>query len=124
MHAQLIQRQLDAYNAKDIDALLAAYAPDAQHFEIHGALLGTGHEELRERFLVRFEEPDLYATLLQRIVSGNFVVDHEIITRNFPEGKGSIELLCVYEIVDGLIQRASFAMSNKKLDAEETVSDN
>ena len=118
LYEELIQRQLEAYNAKDIDALLATYSPDAQHFEIHGNLLASGHHELRKRFLLRFEEPDLYATLLQRVIAGNFVVDHEIVTRTFPEGKGSIEMLCIYEIADGLIQRASFKMSNKMLDAE------
>jgi hypothetical protein len=29
----VVQRQLDAYNARDIDALLAIYAADAQMFE-------------------------------------------------------------------------------------------
>lgn len=48
---------------------------------------------------------------------GNFVVDHELITRNFPEGRGTIEMLCVYEVVDGYIQRASFALGEKKLGA-------
>jgi len=45
-------------------------------------------------------------------VMGNIVVDHEKITRNFPEGRGSLEMLCVYEIKDGLIQKASFATYN------------
>ena len=32
--AAVVQRQLDAYNARDVDALLATYADDAQTFEI------------------------------------------------------------------------------------------
>lgn len=34
MHAPetIVQRQLDAYNAKDLDALLATYAPHIQVF--------------------------------------------------------------------------------------------
>jgi hypothetical protein len=31
--AAVVQRQLDAYNAKDIDALMQTYAADAQQFE-------------------------------------------------------------------------------------------
>lgn len=111
----IVQAQLDAYNAKDIEALLQTYAADAQHFTLHGGLLAEGHEQLRPRFLARFEEPDLHAELLSRIVLGNVVTDAERITRNFPEGIGTLEMLCVYEIVDGLIQRASFALGEKKL---------
>ncbi len=113
----LIQRQLDAYNAKDMDALLATYAPDAEQFELHGARLAAGHAQLRERFALRFAEPDLHAQLLSRTVMGSVVVDHERITRNFPEGKGSIEMLCVYEVAGGVITRATFALGAKKLAA-------
>ena len=111
----IVQAQLDAYNAKDIEALLRTYAPDAQHFTLHGGLLAQGHEQLRPRFLARFEEPDLHAKLLSRIVVGNVVTDAELITRNFPEGVGTVEMLCIYEAADGRIQRASFALGEKTL---------
>ena len=45
----------------------------------------------------------------------NIVTDHELITRNFPEGRGTIEMLCVYEVVNGRIQKASFAVGDKRL---------
>jgi putative hydrolase of HD superfamily len=107
--AAVVQAQLDAYNAKDIDALMRAYAPDAQQFTLHGPLLAQGHEAIRPRYAARFVEPDLHARLLSRTVLGNFVTDLEIVTRNFPEGRGTVEMLCIYEVVDGRIQRASFA---------------
>jgi hypothetical protein len=31
--ASIVQRQLDAYNARDIDALMAIYAEDVEHYE-------------------------------------------------------------------------------------------
>ena len=107
--ATVIQQQLDAYNAKDVDALLAIYAPDAELYALHGALLAKGHAELRERFVARFQEQDLHALLLSRTLMGHVVVDLERITRNFPEGLGHMEMLCVYEVSEGRIQRASFA---------------
>jgi putative hydrolase of HD superfamily len=113
----VVQAQLDAYNAKDIDALLATYAPDAEQFALHGERLAKGHSEMRPRFLSRFAEPDLHARLLSRTAMGNIVVDLELITRNFPEGRGTLEMLCVYEVADGYIQKASFATGAKKLDA-------
>jgi putative hydrolase of HD superfamily len=111
----VVQAQLDAYNAKDLDALMNTYAPDAQQFALHGALLAQGHEQIRPRYQERFAEPDLQARLLTRQVAGNFVTDLEIVTRNFPEGRGTVEMLCVYEVVDGRIVRASFATGEKRL---------
>lgn len=111
----LVQRQLDAYNDKNIDGWLSTYAKDAKQFSLHGECLATGHEEMCQRIAVRFAEPDLHARLLNRVVMGNVVVDHEVITRNFPEGKGEIEMLCVYEIENGLIKTASFSVGQPKL---------
>lgn len=111
----VVQRQLDAYNARDLDAWLATYHPDAEQFELHGPLLARGREAFAERMRVRFAEPDLHATLLSRVVMGKMVVDHERVTRNFPEGPGSIEMLCVYEVADGVIVKASFAFAGPVL---------
>lgn len=113
----VVQAQLDAYNARDIEALLRAYAPDAEQYMLHGERLAQGHEQLRSRFLARFAEPDLHARLLARTVMGAVVVDYEVVTRNFPEGQGTMEMLCVYEVLNGRIRKASFAFGEKKLDA-------
>lgn len=104
--AGVVQRQLDAYNARDIEALLAVYADDAQLFEHPSTLLAVGTAQLRERFAARFREPNLHAELLHRRVVGRIVVDHERVTRTFPAGPGTIELVMIYEIVGGRIQRA------------------
>ena len=112
---QIVQQQLDAYNAKNIDALLATYAADAHQYRLHGELLAQGHAQMRARFLTRFAEPDLHARLLSRLVMGNIVTDLELVTRNFPEGLGTLEMLCIYELADGVIHTASFAISEKRL---------
>lgn len=113
----VVQVQLEAYNRRDIEALLATYAPDAEQFALHGERMAKGHAEMRPRFLARFAEPDLHARLVSRAVMANAVVDVEIITRNFPEGRGTLEMLCVYEVAEGRIQKASFLSGDKKLDA-------
>lgn len=112
---QVVQAQLDAYNAKDLDALLATYAPDAEQWALGGERLARGHAEMRPRFAARFAEPDLHAKLLSRTAMGGIVVDHERITRNFPEGRGTLEMLCIYEVSGGLIRRATFAIGDKVL---------
>jgi hypothetical protein len=111
----LIQRQLDAYNARDVDALLATYAPDAHQYEHPGKLLAAGHAEMRPRMAERFKEENLHARLLQRVVMGNIVIDHEEVTRTFPEGTGTVEMVAIYEVVDGRIASASVQVSNKRL---------
>jgi hypothetical protein len=43
------------------------------------------------------------------------VIDHEDVTRTFPEGPERVELACVYVVEKGLIQSASFAMGPQTL---------
>ncbi len=111
----VVQRQLDAYNARDIDALLATYAPDARQFEHPGTLVASGAAQIRERLSVRLQEPNLHARLVQRVVMGKLVIDHELVTRTFAEGPGTIELVAIYEVRDGLIVSASVQASNQRL---------
>ena len=113
----VVQRQLDAYNAHDLDALMATYAESAQQFEHPAKLLAGGAAQIRERFAARFKEPNLHAKLINRIVAGNMVIDHEQVTRTFPEGPGKIELVAIYEVQDGKIARAWFILGVKTLDA-------
>lgn len=114
--AAVVQRQLDAYNARDIDALLATYAADARQFEHPATLTASGAAQIRERMALRFQEPDLHARLVQRIVMGEMVIDHELVTRNLPQGRGTVELVAMYEVRDGKIQSASVKVSNMRLD--------
>lgn len=114
----VVQRQLDAYNARDLDALVGAYSPDARLFEHPDTLLASGSVQLRERFALRFQEPNLHAELVKRIVMGRFVVDHERVARTFPECTGTIELVATYEVVEGKIINAWFLSGSKVLDAQ------
>ncbi len=116
-NAALIERQLEAYNQKNLEAWLATYASDAvQCLLVDGTVIAAGHEAMRTNILARFKEPDLRAELLHRMVCDDVVIDHERITRNFPEGRGSVEMLCIYSIRDGLIAKAQFKVWNQRLD--------
>jgi hypothetical protein len=114
----VVQRQLDAYNARDLDSLLATYAPDARQYELPGKLLATGTAEIGPRLALRFQEPNLHARLLQRAVMGNIVIDHEEVSRTFPEGRGKLDLVAIYEVVDGRIRSQTVQVSNQRLDAQ------
>lgn len=108
-NATLIQHQLDAYNNKDIDAWLSTYASDACQFNLHGDCIAKGHSQIKQRMLSRFAKADSPARLLRRIVKGHRVVDHDIATRNDPERKTDIELLCINKIEQGRRQKVAFA---------------
>lgn len=106
----VVQRQLDAYNNKNIDAWLATYATDAKQYEYPAKLIASGHAEIRARAVLRMSEPDIRAQLIKRTVMGSVVVDHEDVVRTFPSGRGHVELVCIYVVENGLIKSASFVI--------------
>lgn len=110
-----VHRQLEAYNARDIEAFMAWWADDCEYYAFPSTLLARGAAAIRERHVERFREPDLYGTLLTRIVVGKFVVDHETVQRTFPEGRGEVDVICTYEVDGGKITKAWFAMGERRL---------
>ena len=115
--AQVVQAQLDAYNRKDLDALLATYAADACMYAYPATLVAQGHAAIRARMVQRFAEPDLHARLRRRVVLGEVVIDDEIVTRNFPEGRGTQAMTMIYRVSDGRTRDASAIMGEMRLDA-------
>lgn len=113
---QVVQRQLDAYNARDIDALVAVYADDAELYEHPATLLAKGSAQIRARLAARLAEPNLHARLVQRMVMGALVIDREVITRTFPEGTGRLEMIAMYEVNQARIERAWFVTGARSLD--------
>lgn len=112
----VIQRQLDAYNAKNIEAFMACWAPDARIYAHPDTLLADGAPAIRARHELRFREPNLFGRLLQRMSVGNTVVDREEVTRSFPEGPGRVDVIAIYELADEKIARAWFVMGEPRLD--------
>jgi hypothetical protein len=91
------QRQLDAYNARDLERFIAEYTedvvayrlPDSEPFLVGRAALA---EHYRSK---RFNLPELHAQLVNRMVFGNKVIDHERVTgiQATP-----LEVAAVYEV--------------------------
>ena len=102
----IVQRQLDAYNRRDLEAILAIYADDAEFIEHPDTIICRGSAALRTRFAERFAEPNLHARLVHRIVLGAKVFDQEEITRNFRDGVRVLSVVMLYEVRAGRIARA------------------
>jgi hypothetical protein len=68
----------------------------------------SGATAIRTRYAALFAaSPHLHSALVQRIAHAHVVVDHERITgRN--DDDGVLEMVAIYEVVDGKIQRFHF----------------
>ncbi|WP_044563827.1 nuclear transport factor 2 family protein [Azospirillum sp. B4] len=113
---QVVDGQLRAYNAKDIDAFMAFWAEDARIYQHPDTLLASGAADIRARHVTRFSEPNLHGRLVHRLAVGATVVDHEAVTRTFPDGPGTVEVIGIYEVTAGRIRRAWFTMGTPVLD--------
>ncbi|MFC3650734.1 nuclear transport factor 2 family protein [Dyella humi] len=109
-----VQEQLDAYNAKDIDRFMQWWADDCQYYAFPSELLAQGAAQIRERHVERFKEPNLHGRLIHRMMVGNMVVDQELVTRNFPEGVGEIDVIAIYEVKAGKIASAWFKLGPRR----------
>lgn len=110
----VVQRQLEAYNARDLEGWLATYKADAEQYLLHAGVLASGHEAIRRRMADRFNDPALHAQLVSRTVMDNIVIDHEFVTRTFPDGLETVEMICIYEVHAGLIVKATFAIGQAR----------
>ncbi|MBB3021623.1 hypothetical protein FHR70_004725 [Microvirga lupini] len=113
---EVVNRQLNAYNAKNIDAFMACWGEDAQYFAFPSNLLAEGAQQIRERYVVRFKEPNLFGQLIHRMNVGNLVIDREVVTRTFPDGPGRVDVIAIYEVDGGKITKAWFKMGAPVLD--------
>ena len=107
--ADLVQRQLEAYNAQDLEAFLATYADDAVIMSrATGQILLQGKQAIRDRYGKIFQQyPKNHARIAERRTEGNNVVmDHEIVTGRGPEKPDPWDVGWVrYEVEGGLIRR-------------------
>ncbi|MFK7780997.1 nuclear transport factor 2 family protein [Psychroserpens sp.] len=101
----IIQRNLDAYNARDIDAFMKDYADDVKLYQYPNTLQTEGKEAMRKSYSDWFSRvKDLRAFVKKRIVFGNKVIDEEQVTAN-----GQIlNAVAIYEVENGKIIKVTF----------------
>ncbi|WP_281987455.1 nuclear transport factor 2 family protein [Aquimarina aggregata] len=101
----IVQKQLDAYNARDIDAFLATYSNTIKVFSYPNELNYEGKETMKKSYASFFDStPDLHCEIKNRIVIGNKVIDEEFLTIN---GK-NYAAAAIYEVKNGKIVKVTF----------------
>lgn len=106
-NVEIVQGQLDAYNAQDLDAFCRFFADDAVMGAYNGEIATRGLEAIRERHAKLFAEfPQNKAELKNRIAVGANVIDHEAVLR--APGGESFEVAPIYTIAGGKIVRVDF----------------
>lgn len=103
----LAQMQLNAYNARNLEAFLAVYHPDVEVYSFPSTLQYRGKERMREIYGEFFEKAtDLHCRLVSRMTYENTVIDREYVT-GVPRQE-AVEAVAIYEVADGFIRKVWF----------------
>ncbi len=101
------QRQLDAYNARDLDRFVQEYTEDVEVYRLPDpkpAIVGRTALAAHYRDN-RFNLPALHARLIKRMVFGNKVIDQELV---FGVPGAPMEAAAIYEVTERGISKVWF----------------
>jgi imidazolonepropionase-like amidohydrolase len=108
--AAVVQRQVDAYNAHDLERFVAMYAEDAEVFNSPGAVTPrlSGRESLRADYSALFRDfPNSHCAIVNRVLEGPYVFDQELCT--FAPNGPPLRATSIYLVEGALIKRVWFA---------------
>ena len=101
------QRQLEAYNARDLGRFIREYTEDVVVYRLPDTKPAiVGRDALAAFYRDnRFNLPELHATLVNRMVFGNKVIDQERVTG---VAGAPLEVAAIYEVTERGISRVWF----------------
>lgn len=101
----LVQRQLNAYNAHNIEEFLDTYSDDIEIYNFPEQLVSKGKDKMRTRYGEMFSKLKvLHCKIVDRIVLNNTVIDHEYVNMD----DKVVQAIAIYEVKDGKIVKVSF----------------
>ena len=102
-----VQRQVEAYNAHDLDSFAKCYSDDIAFLGLDGKAEATsGIVALRKDYAELFKRyPKVKVQILKRIVQGRFVIDQE---RTEGARPSPMTATAIYEVIQGKIVRVRF----------------
>jgi hypothetical protein len=102
----VVKQQVDAYNARDIEAFLAPYADSVKIYLFPAKLVSTGKEAMRRTYSQLFSKaPKLHCEITGRLVQDNTVIDNEHITGL---GGKPMDGIAIFQIEAGKIAKVYF----------------
>jgi len=104
----VVQAQVVAYNNRDIEAFAACHSDNVELFSFSERTpFVVGKEKLIEVYREIFQNsPSLHTEIINRIVMGNKVIDHEVVTGR--KGIDQLEIIAIFEVENNLIAKAHF----------------
>jgi hypothetical protein len=106
--AEIVQRQVNAYNAQDLDAFVSTYSDDVVVARAgSGDTVVAGKAALRERYGAMFARyPSCRVRIAERRTEGaSVVLDREVITGRGPEHPDPWDVGVVRYVVEGALIR-------------------
>ena len=102
---QMAQKQLEAYNQKDIKAFMDCFSEDVKIYTYPNTLEVEGKAKMQEQYAQFFNNAQtLHCTVIKRIVHGAFVIDEESVQYNATNFGG----VAIYEVKEGKIVAVTF----------------
>ena len=105
---KVVQRQLDGYNNRDMALYLSAFSPTIKIFNFQESTpVMSGLKDLEAIYKDIFDNsPNLNATIVNRMIFDNKVIDHEHVSGR--KGIPFTEIIAIYEIENELIEKVTF----------------
>ncbi len=112
IYEKAVQGQLEAYNLHNVDEFLKWYTEDFKAFDFDtGELLIQGKDAAYEKYSELFKNELLSCKLINRIVLGRTIIDHEEVKRDNSEDRSFP--VAIYDVEDsGLIKTVYFIFGN------------
>lgn len=103
----IVQAQLDHYNNHQLEDFVQLFHEEIKVYDLaNDKLLFEGREAFRERYRKRFKDGTVHAKLVNRMVIGHQVIDHEHVTT----GDSDVvkQAVAIYEIKEDIIVKVWF----------------
>ncbi len=102
---EIIQKQVEAYNSRNIETFLSFYSEDVKIYTFPNTLESDGKAAMREGYASFFKNAKvLNCTIKNRIVRKNVVIDDEWVKYNDTEFGG----IAIYEVENDKIVKVTF----------------
>ena len=108
----LVQEQVDAYNAHDLERFIACYSEDVVIEDAQGDTMMKGQDQMRKLYEELFSaNPNIHCEIISRFKVGEYVIDEEHITGFDMEGYPTkVRGAAIYNIVNGKIVHVRLIM--------------